>query len=395
MALTIEELEARLKANPFAREFYELAAAYQKLGRLDEAKKLCERGLEKYPGNFQARLLLIQILIAEGKFKEARQNVDRVLMVVPDNITANHLEGDVSFSLGDHLSALRYYRVVELFEPGRSDVVEKIAAIESASAQATGPAGPAQPLQQPGPEEQSSQAMPDTGLAEEPPPDESPKVQEIPAEEKPATEAAEEPEVSLEAADDGTFPEGSVQGEEESSAAAFEESESTSEERPVQDEIGSDTLDSILSETTTAEEAEEKESGPAGPIHEDDGPSSGEEMNSVVSGSAGGELLAEELEKNTHAEQDESAGLNTMTIAELYERQGYPEKAIEVYQHILLKEPERKDIRTKIEKLKDRMMGLEPEGGEVLGRDVKSALRRKRIEVLGTWLRKIKEEGNV
>ncbi|MCX7831126.1 MAG: hypothetical protein N2445_08765, partial [Acidobacteria bacterium] len=86
--------------------------------------------------------------------------------------------------------------------------------------------------------------------------------------------------------------------------------------------------------------------------------------------------------------------ISTATLADLYEKQGYPEKAIEIYQHILLKEPEREDIRKRIEKLKKEMLGMEAQD-DVGVVDVKSALRGKRIEALRSWLKRIREADNV
>jgi tetratricopeptide (TPR) repeat protein len=369
MAFTLEELEAKLKANPFAREFFELASAYQKLGRIEDAKKVCEKGLEKFPGNFQARLLMTQIYIAEGKFPTAKQQVDKVLLVVPDNITANHLAADISYSLGDKATALRFYKVVELFEPGRQGVGEKILEIEGNANPAVAESKPIEKQELPSPEEQESIAE-DAHQPEPFIPAPEPMIMDE-AEAPAVLEKAEEP---LEEAD-LMPPETGIPSE--SALTEYMGEGSFSPQEDPAEEIGDDTLDSLLSDTQQPEEkpylqdeAEQLEVEPASPQESATSPS------------------AKELEG------EESASLSTMTIAELYEQQGYPEKAIEVYQHVLLKEPERKDTRAKIEKLKGQMLGLTPEG-DVVGRDIKSAIRKKRIEVLGTWLRKIKEEGNV
>jgi tetratricopeptide (TPR) repeat protein len=385
MAFSLEELEAKLKANPFAREFFDLAAAYQKLGRIEDAKKICEKGLEKFPGNFQARLLMTQIYIAEGKFKEARQQVEKVLMVVPDNITANHLAADISFSLDDKEAALRFYKVVELFEPGRQGVSEKIAELE---------------FKEKEPEPAEPQKIEDSAKIEE----NAPNLEEYHQESAEAVIEAQPDSAPAEASEvpeyEKSLLEPAVKEEEPQplppEIPPSEDNEGTGGEvfslRDAPDEeIGDDTLDSLLAEANL----------PMEPIKKVEL----QEESETDSGIMPLESLPEEepLEKaikevppppDEPEDKDDSSGLSTLTIAELYEKQGYPEKAIEVYQHILLKEPERKDIRLKIEKLKNDMLGLTPEG-EALGNDIKNAIRRKRIEVLGTWLRKIKEEGNV
>lgn len=89
------------------------------------------------------------------------------------------------------------------------------------------------------------------------------------------------------------------------------------------------------------------------------------------------------------------AGLNTVTLADLYERQGYPEKAIEIYQRILLQDPENRAVHDKIASLMLRMAGEVPEGPPVHQEDVERALRRKRVTVLQDWLRRVREGSHV
>ncbi len=140
MAFDLAALEAELKRDPGSRRFGDLAREYQRLGRLEEAKDLCEKGLARYPNQWQARLLLTQIYVAKGKLPQAKEAVDRILMALPDHVAANHLAGDIYYSLEDRPRALRHYQIVELFEPGRPGVGEKIAELMS-SASAAQPAG--------------------------------------------------------------------------------------------------------------------------------------------------------------------------------------------------------------------------------------------------------------
>ncbi len=95
------------------------------------------------------------------------------------------------------------------------------------------------------------------------------------------------------------------------------------------------------------------------------------------------------------SEDTPDASLNTMTLAELYKKQGYPEKAIEIYQRILLKEPENAAVREKIAQLMTGMAGAEQEGPVVKEMDVRKAVRSKRIELLEGWLRRIREGAHV
>jgi len=93
--------------------------------------------------------------------------------------------------------------------------------------------------------------------------------------------------------------------------------------------------------------------------------------------------------------EETGGGLSTLTLAELYERQGYPEKAIEVYQRVLLKDPDNRAARDKIMALMHRMAGEEPGMPAVGQEDVEKALRMKRVTALQDWLRRVREGSHV
>jgi len=86
---------------------------------------------------------------------------------------------------------------------------------------------------------------------------------------------------------------------------------------------------------------------------------------------------------------------NTVTLAQLYESQGYPEKAVEVYQRVLLKEPDNAEVRERIRALKRRMAGEAPEAPAVQEEDVRKAVRQRRIAVLQDWLTRVREASHV
>lgn len=88
-------------------------------------------------------------------------------------------------------------------------------------------------------------------------------------------------------------------------------------------------------------------------------------------------------------------GLNTTTLAELYASQGFPEKAVEIYQRVLLQDPDQPDVQRKVQDLKLRMSGEAPELPEIQQEDVRRALRQRRVSVLEGWLKRVKEEQHV
>lgn len=392
---TLEELEKIIKINPYSREFYQLALEYQKFGKLAEAKSVLVKGLEKNLGNFQARLLLTKIFIAESNFKEAKKQIERVLMVVPDNTTANHLAAEISEALGENESALRYYKVVQLFEPDRQGIKEKISELENKNKkeeiiEAKKEEQPSEErFEIPAEEQKEGVSLEVEEAKEEVLKDEiDENIQEddksgdkIEADEQSVKYESEEKTDEI----NGEKTEESFLGAEEKEIpsplqSGLENQNVLEGEDKISEEIGEDTLTDLLEESSDQEKIEEN-------FNEDS-----ELQESELKPST--DIKEEEVLEEKAEDKEEVSSLSTATLADLYEKQGYPEKAIEIYQHILLKEPEREDIRKKIEKLKKEMLGMETQD-DVGVVDVKSALRGKRIEALKEWLRRIREAENV
>ncbi len=130
MEFSLAELEKQVREDPKMRRFFDLAREYQKLGQYDEAVGICEQGLEHNPNKWQARILLVQLYLAGDRVEEARAMVERVLMAIPDNVAANHLAADIYYSQGKKDLALKHYQIVELFDPGKTQVNERIGRIK-------------------------------------------------------------------------------------------------------------------------------------------------------------------------------------------------------------------------------------------------------------------------
>jgi hypothetical protein len=68
---------------------------------------------------------------------------------------------------------------------------------------------------------------------------------------------------------------------------------------------------------------------------------------------------------------------------------------VEVYQRVLLAEPENATVRERIQALLRRMAGETPEASPVAEEDVQRGLRQKRIDALRGWLNRVREEPHV
>jgi len=452
----LEELEQEVRNNPRSRRFYDLAREYQKAGRLEEARSACEGGLGVYPSHIQARILLAQIHVASGNMEQGLSNVDRVLKAVPDNVGANHLAADIYYAQGQRELALKHYSIVQLFEPQREGMAERIAELsssqtassgpskdeaggESASEEAKPPGGKEEASQELSSDEEAPPASPDPvtpaldagsaagvsldAVTEDPPPlppetEDTESNEEAPPEEpapasisdpraKPHVEPVVPPfdpdqtretgplfvdEADAETSVDGSSEEEAVALEDVSpldiapngvldevlAASEVEEGLNFDAEMP---EIQSDVPEVPRRGETEAAEQDSAES----PLRPTAYPVEHEEDASMDASLLG------ELE----AGEDEDGSLDTQTLAELYEQQGYPEKAVEIYQRLLLKNPEDLGIQGKIHELMARMKGDQPEAEPVAQEEIAKALRQRRIRVLTDWLRLLKEDSHV
>lgn len=417
MTEALAALEAELKRDPASRKFAELAREYQRLGRIEEAKVLCEQGLQRHPTLWQARLLLAQIQMAQGDLEGAGASVQKILLPLPDNVAANHLAGDIYAALGDRSRALRHYQVVDLFEPGRADVARHIAELTAPEPEAA-PAPQAAPPPVPAAVDEPPQTMP---LVEAGPSEAAPEpVEEAPAEPtlQQALESAlgEEPPaevpVSAPPVEAPAPPVASLAVEDfagtiriptwtnEAEVAGPPEPEDVDQTAPSQVLVGEDLSfadlggeeeglgESLLDahEQTLLEMPVARAAiapAPAAP------PPAAEEPAAEVGQASQGLRAVPDL---TAAD---TPALSTTTLAELYSQQGFPEKAVEIYQRILLQDPDRPDIKRKVQELMQRISGEAPEIPEVQQEDVRRALRQRRVQVLEGWLRRVKEERHV
>lgn len=364
--IPLEELEKKVKINPYGKEFYDLAVEYQKCGRLAESKKVLLKGLEKNISHINARLLLSQILVAEGDFDEAEKHLKRILFAFPDNVKANHLIAEIYYAKSEKELALKHYKVVELFEPDRAGIKERIEELEGKNIE-------------------KEKDLVNEGKKEE----EVIKEDQV-FESNKAGQEDEKFSESLSLEEEAKTEE--VLGENQNSVLNEEilsQNIGVSNEQ-IETDIGNDTLEALLVEDGK-ENVNEQERVEEEPQLKEESLEKEVEVKSeaqIISTQSEGSVEEEEFEE-TH-EEESTPKISTITLAELYEKQGYPEKAIEIYQHVLLKEPERDDIRKKIEYLKKKLMGMNIET-DVEVTDVQSALRMKRIAVLKEWLRKIRE----
>jgi tetratricopeptide (TPR) repeat protein len=106
----LAELERYLRIfqeNPDSRVFAPLADLYRRLGRLDEAEKICREGIRRHPYYAGGRVALAHIQLDMAHFEEALEEINSVVTYYPDNLLARKILIRVLGALGDADGATR------------------------------------------------------------------------------------------------------------------------------------------------------------------------------------------------------------------------------------------------------------------------------------------------
>ena len=83
----LEELERRVREEPWSTAFARLAEHHRRVGHFDEAIRVCRDGLARHHTFLSARVTLAQAQLATGALDEAQEEFEAVLAVAPDNPT--------------------------------------------------------------------------------------------------------------------------------------------------------------------------------------------------------------------------------------------------------------------------------------------------------------------
>jgi tetratricopeptide (TPR) repeat protein len=108
------------------------ATAAFNAGRRDEARKHCEGGLTRSPGEPMLSHLLAAVLFASGEAEAARRHVEASLLKRPDNAAARLLAARVARTLKDFDGALSHLDRAIALDPQREAFVEKARVLDQA-----------------------------------------------------------------------------------------------------------------------------------------------------------------------------------------------------------------------------------------------------------------------
>lgn len=84
----IDDLKRRVQTDPASIAFAALAEEYRRAGMYEQAIETCKVGLQRHPSYISAHVTLGRALLEVGSFDEAREELEHVLRVAPENLAA-------------------------------------------------------------------------------------------------------------------------------------------------------------------------------------------------------------------------------------------------------------------------------------------------------------------
>jgi tetratricopeptide (TPR) repeat protein len=136
-----EELRRRLEREPGSRLFAQYAEELRREGDAAEAIRVCREGLERHPNYASARITLGRALLDSGEIPGARGEFEAVLAQSPENILASRYLGECLERSGDLAGATARYEATLAQAPGDEFSRERVAELRAAADPGVGASG--------------------------------------------------------------------------------------------------------------------------------------------------------------------------------------------------------------------------------------------------------------
>ena len=120
-------------SQPSAEETVRRATAAFNAGQRDEARKVCEQGLRRAPGDPMLSHLLAAVLFSQGETGAARGHVETSLANRPGNAAAHLLAARIARAAKDFDSTLKHLDRAIAIAPQRDVFIEKARTLDQAS----------------------------------------------------------------------------------------------------------------------------------------------------------------------------------------------------------------------------------------------------------------------
>jgi tetratricopeptide (TPR) repeat protein len=362
----IGKLTEKLQKDPSSKLFFPLAEEYIKCNMMEEAIIVLTDGLKTHPGFHAARVSLGKVYLQKGRMREAKVEFEKVVAQNPDNIMAQKKLAFIYREEGNIDKALQICKAILLSNPKDLEMKNLLAELERFQSNSAAKISQAAPVETeppqvssaisevitrqpeiPSPQPVAEEAVSDGSTQKQSPAPEivqkqSPPSPDVLTEQTPQRvqkESLEQPNVqSVVPSPVPEVPEPPAQDPSAQKAQVHtDDLDLDSSERKIPvvelnlDEAGSGlSEDDIFSELLGSKPPKSQT-----PIVQDQTPS--QVMSPIP--------RQQEEEKGPGLERD----MATITIAELYVKQGHYEQGIEIYRKILEDNPENEEVRQRLE----------------------------------------------
>lgn len=406
----VDKYLAALVKDPKSKAFVPLADAYRKAGMLDEAIQVAKDGLKYNPGYISGRFVLGRCYYEKEMFKEAEEELQRVVKSNPENADAQRLLARIQEKQGRLEEAIKTWDIVLTLVSNDGEAKQRIEELRKQLAP------PKEEKKQEPELTQKPEEKPEEPIAPEPSSaevsmEEPTQMQEqvkaieeglgapemVGEEEKAEAEKGEEKiGEKVEAEVEGEVKveakvEGEVKVEEKIEEEKKERLEQVSsigvqegaqaelrEHSPVSsaDACAIEVSESVSLEPSSIDKHVVKDAGIS--IGAPEIPKETKEVKQS-------EPQVEEVSRETHAPAPEK-DVSTRALADMYFKQGYYERALKVYRELEALTPGDQEIKSRIKFIEEELKKKgAPEPGE--------AKFKENIKTLSSWLDKIKRGG--
>ena len=129
-----ERYQIMLEKDPRSQVFAPLAEAYRKMGLLEEAFRICVRGVQYHPHFAGGRMAMAKVLIDRENMMGAMAELEKVVELSPDNILAHQMLGELFLKQKNAKSALRAYKMVLFLAPTNERAGQAVKKLEALTA---------------------------------------------------------------------------------------------------------------------------------------------------------------------------------------------------------------------------------------------------------------------
>ena len=126
----VERYQLIYEKDPNSKVFAPLAEAYRRMGLLEEAIDLAERGVKKHPHFASGRVALGKCFSQRGDYAKAIEQLETAVELSPENLLAHQIIADCYLKLKKFPESLRAYKMILFLNPSDKKAAHTVATLE-------------------------------------------------------------------------------------------------------------------------------------------------------------------------------------------------------------------------------------------------------------------------